>query len=282
MKKTSYLLSLIFLAALIPALAAKADTGVTSSPSLSTASPNNAFADSQTGAVLNGQGLTLDAIPNFDFGTHAISSTNQIYDALADGTNTEWTVQPGTTPNTATTSTTTPARLSNVPYAQVTDLRGTDAGWALALQQEYQFEDTRKDKLNGAQITYTVTNNSYNSSSAPLPSSLAASQLLVPMDTYQTGPVLVAMAQPSSSSSANFGEGVATNILYFGQPNSGAIGGIETAQSGAMNGVAGGTTTGYTSGVVLSVPQNANATINPYSTTLLWTLYSGPIITSIQ
>ncbi len=277
MKKTSYLLSLIFLAALIPALAAKADTGVTSSPSLSTASPNNAFADSKMSAVLNGQGLTLDVVPDFDFGTHMISSTNQIYDALADGTSTEWTVQSGITPNTANT---TP--LSTVPYAQVTDLRGTDAGWALALQQEYQFKDARNNKLNGAQITYSVTNNSTNSSAAPLPSSLASSQQLIPMDTYQENPVLVAMAQASSSSSSNFGEGVATNVLYFGQQNSGAAGGIDSAKSGAMNGVAGGTAVGYTSGVVLSVPQNANPTTSTYTTTLLWTLYSGPIITSVQ
>ena len=66
-------------------------------------------------------GLTLDVVPNFDFGTHSVIPTkSKTYEAVSDE-----------------------------PYAQVSDRRGTGAGWKLTAKME-DFENVT---LKGSTLT---------------------------------------------------------------------------------------------------------------------------------
>ncbi|MFC4652284.1 WxL domain-containing protein [Lactococcus nasutitermitis] len=80
--------------------------------------------------------LSIDFASSFDFGTHPISNKDQTYNAKAQsysGTTVE-------TPN----------------YVQVTDNRGTNAGWILKVEENGQFTETTKGvnpELKGAMIS---------------------------------------------------------------------------------------------------------------------------------
>lgn len=85
------------------------------------------------GEVISTEGpLRLDFIPRLSFGAQAVSNQDQLYLAYAQ-----------------LFKDVTPARAN---YVQVTDNRGTVAGWELSVKQEFQFtnEDTTNKELKGA------------------------------------------------------------------------------------------------------------------------------------
>lgn len=92
--------------------------------------------------------LSIDYASSLDFGRQKISSSDQIYYATsqkyqtADGQEKEG-------PN----------------YVQVTDNRGTEAGWTLTVKQSGQFISESGKELTGAQITFTNGNVVSNSQS---------------------------------------------------------------------------------------------------------------------
>nr|WP_245249259.1 WxL domain-containing protein [Vagococcus allomyrinae] len=79
--------------------------------------------------------LRLDLVPKFNFGAQAISKDDQTYFADAQLFKDE-----------------TPARAN---YVQVTDNRGTVAGWELTVKQETQFSNstTKNKELKGAVLS---------------------------------------------------------------------------------------------------------------------------------
>ncbi|MBP1039443.1 WxL domain-containing protein [Vagococcus sp. BWB3-3] len=79
--------------------------------------------------------LRLDLIPRFTFGAQAISKSDQTYLADAQLFHSD-----------------TPARAN---YVQVTDNRGTVAGWELTVKQETQFSNstTKNNELKGAVLS---------------------------------------------------------------------------------------------------------------------------------
>jgi hypothetical protein len=90
--------------------------------------------------------LSIDFVSSFDFGNHPLSNKDETYSAKAqkysDGTT--------HTPN----------------YVQVSDLRGTNAGWVLTVKQLDEFKSTtqtKHDTLKGAAISLTTNRVSSNS-----------------------------------------------------------------------------------------------------------------------
>lgn len=87
--------------------------------------------------------LTIDFASNFDFGSHSISHADQTYYAKAQKYFNSNTVTPD--------------------YVQVTDLRGTQAGWTLKVIEDSQFEEQKSgpnkySELKGASISLTKPN----------------------------------------------------------------------------------------------------------------------------
>lgn len=80
--------------------------------------------------------LSIDFASSLDFGTQKITSTDETYTAAAQKAKKG--EEEITIPN----------------YVQVTDNRGTLAGWTLEVQQMNQFESD-KNALTGAQVTFT-------------------------------------------------------------------------------------------------------------------------------
>lgn len=88
------------------------------------------------GPIVQTEGpLRLDFVPRLTFGAQAISTNDQTYFANAQLFNSE-----------------TPARAN---YVQVTDNRGTIAGWELTVKQETQFSNstTQNKELKGAVLS---------------------------------------------------------------------------------------------------------------------------------
>ncbi|MDN8763564.1 WxL domain-containing protein, partial [Staphylococcus aureus] len=78
--------------------------------------------------------LSIDYGSKFKFGTQKISTADQTYyaapDEMKDGS-------------------------KKPTYVQVTDKRGTLAGWKLTLSQPEQFKTATGEELVGAQLTFT-------------------------------------------------------------------------------------------------------------------------------
>ncbi|MCL2114537.1 MAG: WxL domain-containing protein [Streptococcaceae bacterium] len=164
--------------------------------------------------------LSIDFASSFDFGIQEITSSDMTYNAaaqkLSDGT---------TRPN----------------YVQVTDNRGTLAGWNLSVTQEEQFStgDTGVgSELSGASMT--LGNGHIVSASANPADKFAASTTLVP--GTQSGIIL----------GASDGVGTGTNLLVFGDESTEA------------------------SSVTLAVPGSTTKLAQGYSTNLTWTLSDTP------
>ncbi|WP_314062817.1 WxL domain-containing protein [uncultured Vagococcus sp.] len=89
-----------------------------------------------SGPIVKTEGpLRLDLVPKFTFGPQAISTKDQMYYADAQLFKSD-----------------TPARAN---YAQVTDNRGTVAGWELTVKQETQFSNSaaKNNELKGAVLS---------------------------------------------------------------------------------------------------------------------------------
>lgn len=173
--------------------------------------------DSQGTAAFTKGELTLDFVSSFDFGTHPISVDNEVYTAapqkLDDGRE---------VPN----------------YAQVTDLRGSAAGWTLSVQQKGQFVSVKEgSELEGAQIKFT--NGQVASESTSTPKDVANSAELAPGVTEK----LVF---------SNIGEGTGTWVYGLG----------DDATKG--------------SSVELAVPGKSFKAADAYKTVLTWSLSDVP------
>lgn len=173
--------------------------------------------------------LSIDFASNWNFGTQNIAAQNTVYNAqpqaLSDGT--------------------------AVPlYAQVTDTRGTFAGWALSLTQDAQFEDASNNQLTGAQLSFDGGGTTASTSTTPASTVQASGFSLIP-----------GVAQPILSADVN--EGTGTNTYAFG-----AIGFYDTS---ATDGV----TSASKSPVHLSVI-GGSMRATSYKTNLVWTLSDTP------
>lgn len=90
--------------------------------------------------------LSLDYVSDLDFGTHEVPTTDQIY-AAKDDTDTTGNAIPN--------------------YVQVTDQRaGTPKGWTLLVTQNAQFASASDTALDGAQISFSGTAITANTSTA--------------------------------------------------------------------------------------------------------------------
>ncbi|MEB7428319.1 WxL domain-containing protein [Enterococcus faecalis] len=67
--------------------------------------------------------LTLDAVPNFDFGSQEITTKDETYQSKTDS------------------------------IVTVTDLRGSSIGWNLTVKQDTQLKTAQNEELKGAQLT---------------------------------------------------------------------------------------------------------------------------------
>ena len=215
--------------------------------------------------------LNLDNVPTFDFGeNHPIQTQGQYYNVTAT-----------TTAAVPSDSYGNNVPQQNGPYAEVTDLTGSNDGWTLTVQQETDFQNTAQTAvLSGAAITYNATGATNLSQGVTAPSALGTNETLVPMVTgtgagtsnnNYAGPALVAQA-----SGAN-GQGADTNIISFGAGGSG----LKTNGAAGATSVDGlvGTDATSDNSVYLFVPASANALAQTYTTQLTWTLTSGTSVT---
>lgn len=166
--------------------------------------------------------LSIDYASSLDFGTQKITSKDEVYKAKAqkylDKDNNE-----KTGPN----------------FVQVTDNRGTEAGWTLQMKQNSQFKTTDAEELTGAVITFKNGNVVTASDSAK-----------------PTGQATI-VADPSGAlknvMAAKDGQGAGTYLLDWGTDAATAAESIE-----------------------LSVPGSTTKYAKKYSTTFTWVLTDTP------
>lgn len=166
--------------------------------------------------------LSIDYASSLDFGTQKITSKDEVYKAKAqkylDKDNNE-----KTGPN----------------FVQVTDNRGTEAGWTLQMKQNSQFKTTDAEELTGAVITFKNGNVVTASDSAK-----------------PTGQASI-VADPSGAlknvMAAKDGQGAGTYLLDWGTDAATAAESIE-----------------------LSVPGSTTKYAKKYSTTFTWVLTDTP------
>lgn len=167
--------------------------------------------------------LSIDFASSFDFGSHPVGTSGIVYAAaqkLSDGTTRD-------------------------NYVQVTDHRGTAAGWSLSVTENGQFADAASDQLTGAQITLGKAVIQGGATSNPADVSNATTTLI-----------------PGQASTtilgATSGHGEGTNLLNFGN----------------VDGV-----TDEADAVLLDLGSTANASTQKaqtYTTQLTWTLSDTP------
>ncbi|MBO0468692.1 WxL domain-containing protein [Enterococcus plantarum] len=133
-------------------------------------------------------------------------------------------------------------------YVQMTDLRGTLAGWSLSVQQNGQFKTEDGDELKGAQLQFN------HGKHATISESAAPSQVqeTITLNADGTGSASNVMA-------AKVNEGGGTHILRFGSDDA------ETPEESTI-----------AKGVQLSVPGKSEKLLKKYATTLTWTISSIP------
>ena len=193
--------------------------------------------------------LSLDFASSLNFGTAKITTANKVYSAYAqqikknDG---EELAIENYRPN----------------YVQVTDNRGTEAGWDLKVRQESQLTSTEGKELTGAAINMTGgTLNTAAGSTAKTPTAVA-DVALVP-------------GEDAVVASAAEGEGAGVWADYFGKSGDTVKPGTDLVQDDA------GEVTEFdvirNSAVTLSVPGASIKTNSTYTTELTWTLSEVPV-----
>ncbi|WP_239257349.1 WxL domain-containing protein [Listeria ilorinensis] len=171
--------------------------------------------------------LSIDYVSNFHFGTQKASGKDQVYTASLDKVYKKTDGSEVQVPN----------------FVQVTDNRGSNAGWHLTVKQNGQFKTSGSQELDGAQITLK---NSHLNGTDMTDSSI--------QPTTASGDIVL---DPSGAASdvmnAEVNKGMGTWLTSFGDD----------------------TTTGAKS-VELFVPGKAKKEASDYSTTLTWTLTDTP------
>lgn len=172
-----------------------------------------------------GEGLTLDYVSTLDFGTKKISTTTQTYYATADkGKNSKG------------------EEISYPNYVQVSDLRGTKAGWNLSVKQNAQFT-AGTDELTGAKLTF---------SNAELVTGAKEADSYKPTATAGASFTLTPGTELPLINSEN-GKGMGTWVYRFGDA---------TKQAASIG---------------LEVPGTTLQLAKAYSTTLTWQLNNTPV-----
>lgn len=162
----------------------------------------------ESGTGQNGP-LSLDYVPDIAFGSHTVSSTLQIYNTTAAQ-----------------------------PYIQITDLRGTGAGWRVSAALS-SFKTGGVASLNGASLLLKNANaTSSYATTAPVPAN--------PVTLTSDG----TPADVVSASNAGGGQGRGTWLVRWYPVGGGAD-------------------------VQLSVPA-ASASVGTHAATITWTLYDAP------
>lgn len=172
--------------------------------------------------------LSLDFASSFDFGTQKITSADQTYYAVEQ----KYADKAGTAktgPN----------------YVQVTDNRGTLAGWSLSVTQDAQFAAATTTKGAGSVLDGTVMT---------LGNGKIISQSANPADSSAVSTVLTPGVKSSVILGAKTGKGSGTNLLTFGDENTAV------------------------SSVSLMVPGATTKLAQQYSTNLTWTLSDTPAV----
>jgi hypothetical protein len=173
--------------------------------------------------------LSIDFASNWNFGTQDIAAQNATYYAQPQG---------------LTSGDPVPL------YAQVSDRRGTFAGWSLSLTQLAQFKDGSGNQLTGAQLSFRGSGTTASTSQT------AASGV-------QTVGFFLTPGTAQSLLSAKENEGTGTNTYSFGN--------MGQYDSSAID----GTTPASKSAVQLSV-LGGSMRKAAYTTDLVWTLADTP------
>ncbi len=184
--------------------------------------------DEEGGSTGNTGDLRIDYVSNFRFGSHKIGAGTQ-------------TLYAKTVKATAANG----ERIDVPNYVQLTDLRGTGAGWNLTVSQDGQFESADGDLLNGAQLKITNIQTASNNENGPV---------AVPADHAIT---LIPGGSKDLVIRAEEGTGYGTHIAHFGTTRTGD----ET--SGAKS-------------VILEIPGSTTILQKVYKTSLTWTLSDTP------
>lgn len=165
--------------------------------------------------------LSIDFASSFDFGQQEITSVDKVYDAAAQS------LSDGST---------------RTNYVQVTDNRGTLAGWSLNVEAtDFTNGGTGAGStLTGAQIT--------------LGDAQIASASSTPADVYSASTVLTPNVASATILGATAGNGAGTSLLDFG------------GTDGANKATA----------VTLSVPGSTTKLAGAYTSNLTWTLSDVP------
>ncbi|MFJ8518034.1 WxL domain-containing protein [Lysinibacillus xylanilyticus] len=168
--------------------------------------------------------LSIDYASSLNFGTQKITSTDQFYKAA-------------------------PQQFSNRTkpegpnYVQVTDGRGSDAGWTLQVKQESQFKSTKDKVLTGAEIRFT--NGQVNTASASPKPSIVKPSFALTIKEDGTGAAQTIM-------SAKTDEGSGTYVLAFGDDDKAG------------------------DSIELFVPGSTTKYADKYATSITWTLTDVP------
>lgn len=156
------------------------------------------------GSIVKTEGpLRLDFVPKMSFGAQVISTEDQLYYADAQLFKSE-----------------TPARAN---YIQVTDTRGTLAGWQLSVRQEHQFtnDKTKNKELKGSILSFDKqwANSSFSQQYKPT----IVKDAIKIEEIGATYPIAI----------ADKGQGMGTWTIEFG--SSGSVEGIENTLSQVKN-----------------------------------------------
>lgn len=198
-----------------------------------------------TNPGIGGGLLTIDNASHFDFDTQDISTKTETYFAKPDTyTNKE-----------------TKEKVTGPTSIQVTDKRGTFAGWTLKVAQGEQFKTgdgtNALDKLTGARITFTNTNETSTTDKSYAPTPTASINLTPADEDEEAGAAQVVATAPQN-------KGMGTWITYFGE------------SSGNSTNTAAETTEADYKSVKLEVPGATPKKAAEYKTTLSWTLEDVP------
>ena len=169
-----------------------------------------------------GGSLSLDFASSMQFGNQAISTKNETYYALPQ----EYTDFDGT-------------KKKGPNYVQVTDVRGTGAGWQLSVKQNGQFQTSEAQKLVGAELRFKNGGMISNLSSTYAPG--GNETIVMPLDTE------INVVNASSE------QGIGTWLYRFGS---------DEASGG--------------SSVQLTVPGSSVKYAKKYQTSLTWSLKNVP------
>ncbi|EUJ39540.1 WxL domain-containing protein [Brochothrix campestris] len=198
--------------------------------------------------------LSIDFASSLQFGTSKITTKDEIYSAYAQ----EIELTSGTEyrPN----------------YVQVTDNRGTEAGWTLQVTQERQLTSTANKVLEGAVITLgSSTVSTVAGSTVTAPSNVPSAIVLTPGT-----PAVVFSAQAQEGSGvwlAKFGSSVGEKpTVMAGKDWKPGTEATETAEATLPTEF----DVMRNSAVTLAVPGKAIKTQDQYSSSLIWSLSDVP------